>query len=503
MKRYANTALIIGILLILYSFVNFSLNQIWDWVSTISLILGLAISGLGMYYYFQFRQKKFSKKTLQYGANTLLTTVIVLGIIVLLAFITNRHKARADLTAKGLYSLAEQTKSVLNGLKKDVRIYAFYKKTDEVMAKDLLEGYAYRSKFIKFEFVDPNQKPQLARRYNVTQYNTVIVECAGKRETITDLSESTLTNAIIKVTRELDKVIYFTTGHGEKDIESDGPKGLKRAVEGIRKENYQVQTINLAEEKRIPEDCAVLVIAGPTAEFFSSELDTIKKYIENGGKLFVMIDPQWKPGLVDFLLNYKIKVGDNIVVDASGVGQLFGMGPEIPLVSNYEEHDIFTDFNIMTFYPIVCSVEPLTEGGESGFTAQTLFKSGPNSWGEVDYTNPKVTFNEGRDIKGPVSLAVVSSKTVQGNKKSRILVVGDSDFANNGYIRNSGNYDLFLNEINWLAEEEDMITVRPKEIDDRRVNLTAKDSKVVLYVSVFALPLLIIVAGVLIYFKRR
>ena len=502
MKRYANIALAVGIILFLYSFVNFSLNQLWDWVSTVSLILGVVIMALGGYYRYRFREKEISKRSVMYGANTLLSSLIVLGIIVLLAFVTSRHHARADLTAKGLFSLAEQTKSILNDLNKEVQIYAFYKKSDEVMARDLLEEYAYRSKFIKYQFIDPNQKPQLARRYNVAQYNTVIVESGGKRETITDLNESNLTNAIIKVTRELDKVIYFTTGHGERDIENDQPEGYKKAAEGIRKENYQVKTLNLAQEKKIPEDCSVLVIAGPKSDFFEFELDTIKKYIEAGGKLMVLIDPRWKPSLVNFLKQFKIKVGDNIVIDASGVGQLFGMGPEIPLVSHYEKHDIFKEFNIMTFYPMACSVEPLTEG-EEGFTTQVLFRSTPSSWGETDYMSHKVGFNEGKDLKGPVPLAAVSTKTVRENKKAQILVVGDSDFASNAYIRNSGNYDLFLNEINWLAEEEDMITIRPKEIDDRRVNLSARDSKVVLYVSVIALPLIVVVAGVFIYFRRR
>jgi len=502
MKRYANIALTVGIVLFLYSFVNFSLNQLWDWISTVSLILGLVITALGGYYRYRFREKEISKRSVLYGANTLLSSLIVLGIIVLLAFVTSRHHARADLTARGLFSLAEQTKSILNDLNKEVQIYAFYKKSDEVMARDLLEEYAYRSKFIKYQFIDPNQKPQLARRYNVTQYNTVIVESGGKRETITDLNESNLTNAIIKVTRELDKVIYFTVGHGERDIENDQPEGYKKAAEGIRKENYQVKTLNLAQDKKIPEDCSVLVIAGPKSDFFEFELDTIKKYIENGGKLMVLIDPQWKPSLVNFLKQFKIKVGDNIVIDASGVGQLFGMGPEIPLVSRYEKHDIFKEFNIMTFYPIACSVEPLSEG-ESGFSTKVLFRSTPSSWGETDYMDHKVGFNEGKDLKGPVPLAVVSTKTVRENKKAQILVVGDSDFASNAYIRNSGNYDLFLNEINWLAEEEDMITIRPKEIDDRRVNLSARDSKIVLYVSVIALPLIVVVAGVFIYFRRR
>jgi ABC-type uncharacterized transport system involved in gliding motility auxiliary subunit len=316
------------------------------------------------------------------------------------------------------------------------------------------------------------------------------------------LSESNLTNAIIKVTRELDKVIYFLQGHGEHGIEDTGQQGYKTAMEGIQNENYQVKSLNLAQEKSIPKDCSVLILAGPTSNFFPFELDTLKKYVDAGGKLMAMVDPMVNTNIIPFLEQYKVKLGDNLVVDASGVGQLFGMGPEIPLVSKYEDHDMFKDFGVMTFYPRARAVETSTEG-ESGFTPTVLFKSSASSWAESDYQNRNVGYNADKDIKGPVPLAVVSTKTVGNNKKAEVMVIGDSDFADNAYIKNSGNYDMFLNMVNWMAEEEDMITIRPKEINDSRVSLTAKDSKVILYLSVIALPLLIVIGGVTVYFKRR
>ncbi|RMG62298.1 MAG: hypothetical protein D6715_12425 [Calditrichaeota bacterium] len=501
-KNVQLAAIVIGLLMILYSFVNFSLNQLWDWVSTVSLILGLVLAGVGVYHQRKYSRKQVDRRTLMYGGTSALSTLVFLGIITLLAFLTTRHHARADLTEKGLFSLAPQTKKVLKDLNKEVKIWAFYKQSDATMAQDLLDEYAFRSRYISYQIVDPNQKPQLARRYQITKYNTVVVESGGKRETIEELNESNLTNAIIKVTRELDKVVYFVTGHGEKDIESDKPDGYKFFADGIKKENYIVKTLNLAESKSVPEDCSVLVIAGPQADFFPFELDSIKAYLEKGGKVMVLIDPMWKPGLVDLLKEYNIQVDDDIVVDNSGIGMLFGMGPEVPLVSRYEKHELFKDFNITTFYPVACSVRPLEED-RAKFTTEVLFRTSRNSWGEKDYQHREVTFNAGKDIKGPVSLAVLSTKTLDGGKKAQLLVVGDSDFASNAYIRNSGNYDLALNMVNWMAEEEDLITIRPREFDDRRVNLTQKQSKTVLYVSVFALPLMIILAGVVIYYRRR
>ena len=502
MKKYISAAIVVGLLLILYSFLNFSLDNLWDWISTVSLILGLSLLGAGVYYRLKFKDRVRSKRALQLGAASGLNTLIFVGILALLAFITTRHHARADLTQKGLFSLADQTKKVLEKLDKDVKIYAFYKEGDETLPRDLLEQYAYRSKHINFEFVDPNKKPQLAKQYNITQYGTVVVESNGRRETITELNEANLTNAILKATRDVEKMVCFTTGHGEKDIESEKPRGYKFIADGIRKDNYMVRTVNIIQDKGIPRECNVLIIAGPTTDFFPAELDSIKDYIERGGRVMVLVDPNWKPSIVEFLKQYNIQVDNDLIVDFSGVGQLFGMGPAVPLVAKYENHPMFKEFNVMTFFPEACSVRPL-ENGQEGITTTVLFKSAPRSWGETDFTAGKVQYDEGKDLKGPLSMAVLATKKLDNQKKAHVLVVGDSDFGMNAYVRNSGNYDLFLNMVNWLAEEEDMVTIRPKEFDDRRVTLTERDSKVVLYVSVIGLPLVIIIAGLMVYYRRR
>ena len=419
MKKYSNIAVAVGLALIVFSLVNYSINNVWDWMSWLLLIPGILMTTAGLYLYFQFREKKLSKKSMQYGAVSGFSTILVIGILVILAFITSRHTFRADLTENSLFSLAEQTKSILNNLDKKVKVYAFFEDNDQVSVKDLLNEYKLRTKNLEYEFIDPNEKPQVARRFQVKEFRTVVVECGNKRETITDLSESTLTNAIIKVTRDLDKTIYFTTGHGEKSIEDDAPRGYKKTAENIRNENYVVKSLNIAQQHVIPEDCSVLIIAGPTADFFQFELDSIKNYLANGGDLFVMLDPQWKPALVNFLKEYNVNVGDNIVVENSTFGKLFGTGPEVPLVQQYEKHDIFKNFNVMSFYPVACSVEP-GKDGTAGYTAKTLFKSSSNSWGEVNYQNTQVS-PDPEDLKGPVSLAVMSNKTISAKIKNQIF----------------------------------------------------------------------------------
>jgi ABC-type uncharacterized transport system involved in gliding motility auxiliary subunit len=251
----------------------------------------------------------------------------------------------------------------------------------------------------------------------------------------------------------------------------------------------------------IPDSCTVLAIVSPKSNFFPAEFDSIKKYLDAGGKAMIMLDPEHPSDIAEFISNYNVTVGNNMVVDASGVGQLFGAGPGMPLVASYDQSiPITQDFNIMTFYPYTVSVIPNEDKG--GYDIKELLKTSKNSWAETDFkTRSSVSFDEDRDIAGPVSIAVVIEKKM-GDDKMSLVIFGDSDFAKNGYWNNQGNSDLFLNTINYLAEEEDLISIRPKEIDDRRVTLTQADVKTLFYLVVIAIPVLVIISGVVLYIKR-
>jgi len=187
------------------------------------------------------------------------------------------------------------------------------------------------------------------------------------------------------------------------------------------------------------------------------------------------------------------------VVDASGVGQLFGAGPGMPLVTNYDQSiPITKDFSIMTIYPLTSSVTAMED--KKGYTIKELLKTSNNSWGEVEGPG-EVSFNEEVDLPGPVSIALVVEKTT-GDKKTSLIIFGDSDFASNGYFQNEGNANIFLNTINYLAEEEDLISIRPKDFDDRRVTLTQAEVSTLFYLIVIAIPLLVVITGVIFYIRR-
>lgn len=501
MKKYINFIGIAGIVLLAAALIWFSISRIWGAGHWILLVLGAAGLAYFLFDYVTGRQKEFSGRSLKQGSNMLVQVIAVLAIVAMLAFVTTRQHFRKDWTKNNLYSLSDQTEKVLSNLKKDVEIKGFFKSAEKASARDLLDEYDYRSAHLSYELIDPDENPDVTKQYGVKQYGTLIVESGAKRETVENLKEADLTNAIVKVTRNKDKVIYFLTGHGERSITDDSPQGYKDAVEQIRKENHLVRELNLVRSRRVPDSCSVLAIVRPTSPLFPAEWDSVKSYLKRGGKVLLMTDPDHPADVADFAQTYGLTIGNDMVIDASGMGQLFGAGPAMPLVTTYDEKQpIFKGFNIMTFYPYACSVTP--GSGKNGYTLTSLMKTSRDSWAETDVANGKVTFNEGKDTPGPITIAAIAEKT-SGERKSILAVFGDSDFAMNGYFKNQGNANLFLNTINYLAEEEDMISIRPKQIEDRRLTLTQADVSALFYLVVIAIPLLVIILGVIIYYKRN
>jgi ABC-type uncharacterized transport system involved in gliding motility auxiliary subunit len=495
----------IALLALLFSLVFYSIRNVWNLVNWITISLGIIGLAYFLYVYFTKREKAISVRNLQYGSGVLVQGLIVFGIVALLAFITVRQHFRSDWTKNKLYSLADQTDKILEGLDKDVQILAFYKGADQPAVRDILEEYAFRSPKLKYKFVDPDQQVQLIRQYEIRNYNTIVVECGLRREKVEEFNESNLTNAILKVTREREKVVYFLSGHGERSITDAGVEGYKSAAEAIQKENYQVRDLslimNIAQGKGIPDSCTVLAIVNPLSNMLPVEFDTIKSYLDRGNKAIILLDPEHQDDLAAFLAGYKVTVGRDLVVDASGMGQIVGTGPGMPLVGEYDQSIAITKgFGVMTFYPYTSSITPMADAG--GYDIKTLLKTTSNSWAEVDFaaTSKEVSFDENKDKAGPITIGVLIEKSI-GNKKLSLVVIGDSDFAKNGYWGKLGNADLFLNIINYLAEEEDLISIRPKDLDDSRLNMTTANVKTVFYL-IFAIPVLVIIGGVVFYIKR-
>jgi ABC-type uncharacterized transport system involved in gliding motility auxiliary subunit len=456
-------------------------------------------------------------RQLRLGTNLVIAALAVLGIIAVVEAISLRHSYRFDLTANKRHSLSPQSQQLLAELPQAVKATAFYQdaQAGRENAKDLLDQYAYYGKNFTYEFIDPDRNPGLAKRYGISSYGTIVLEGGDKEEKVITADEENFTNALLKVIREGKKVVYFLQGHGEHASDSSERDGYAEAKRAIESQNYEVKMVNLLSEGRLPDDAAIVIIAGPRKDLLDAELAELTRFIDRGGKVFIMLDPEGPPSVARFLMNYGIQVLDGAVVDL--VSRLFGADYLMPVITAYEQHPITKNFDIASFFPLALAVKT-TEAMPERVSAQSLAKTSPNSWLKSDMNELKAELrnegrpllNEGRDTKGPVSVAAVATVTIPSSgagesptKKARIVVFGDSDFASNNYLNLSGNRDLFLNTVSWLAEEENLIAIRPKDSGQFFHPVTADQERLIFWLSMIALPVGVIGAGVATYIWRR
>jgi ABC-type uncharacterized transport system involved in gliding motility auxiliary subunit len=451
---------------------------------------------------------RMGARTMSYGLNAVVSIVLVLGVVSFVEALSARHSKRFDLTENKRRSLSPQTVSVLRGLKTDVNVVGFFRSDQpgKRVAEDLLKQYAgYAGKKLTWKIVDPDSDPALARRYGIESYGTIVFETKSRSEKVLDAEEEKLTNGLVKVTREGKRTIYIIQGHGEHEIGNTERAGFSEAKTALEKANYDVKPLVLARATAIPDDAAVLVLPGPRTDLFQPEVDALDAYLGKGGKVLAMVDPPFPAKMQDatmkrFLGRWGVELGDNLVVELSPIGRLFGIGPEVPIIQQYEPHAITRDLaGITTLFPLTRTVSPV-KTLPAGVNVQPLARTSPESWGETD----RQALEQGtakpdpQDPKGPLSVAAVVTKD-----KARVVVYGTSNFATNQFLNVQGNRDFFLNTVSWLAEEEDQITVRPKDTKQTPIFLSAQQGRFVALLPLVVLPGLVLAGGIVALVRRR
>ncbi len=464
------------------------------------------------------------KRSWAYGSNAIISTVLFAGILAFIALIAERHPWRLDLTEAGKYTLSEQTRKILDSVKEPVRIKGFYASMgpEQNRAKETLENYNYYNKNITYEFVDPDRQPEVARRYEVRTYGTLVLEGYDKKEVVQIDNEEAITNAIFKLMRKEEKKIYFLTGHGEhslKDFERSGYSGVQAA---LQKANYRVEEWNLMQQGKVPDDVSVLVVAGPRKSLMKEEVASLTEFVDGGGKLLILVEPFQDGGLRDFLGRYGMELHDDIVVDQQG-GVYLG-SYLMPISAQYGMQKITEDFQVASFFPEVRSVRAMEKPPENAHVSPLVFTS-EGSWAETDLAalnqQSQAKFDESGDMKGPVPLAAIAEiggkkpdsgeqkDTGEGDdkgkdaKKAYVVVYGDSDFASNSYFDALGNGDLFMNTVNFLAEEGTLINIKVREAKTKPMLMSQGQGVLVFWVSVVLVPLSVLMAGLAVYRVRR
>lgn len=447
----------------------------------------------------------------KYTAYITLYVLIIIGVLGMANWLANRHNKTYDATANKRFSLSDQTEKVVKNLKQDVKI-RYYDKTSEFgRARDLLDRYDNLSSKLSVDYVDPDKKPQLAKAAGVRNYGAIYIETGAKREEAKSVTEEELTGALIRALKSGERNVCFVTGSGEHGLDDSGRSGFSSLKEALEKNNYKTRAISLLEKPEVPKDCTTLVVGGPKHDYVEPAANAVKAYVEGGGRALVMLDPPVRLGrdetgenaaLAKVIESWGITLNKDLVLDTSGIGQLFGLSEVVPLVTTYESHAIVREMKeTATAFPITRSLE--VKSGEKA-TAEKLFSTSSNSFATGNLSTPEIRINPAKDKKGPFTLAAAGTYTTgQAGQQGRFVVVGCSGWAANNILRFNGNRDLLLNMMNWLSSDEDLISIRPKEPEDRRLNMTRRQMNSVFYSSVIGIPLIVIAAGLSVWWRRR
>lgn len=480
---------------------------------------------------------KLGKQLLSSG-NFLLTVVLIGVLFIMGNYLSSRHYARWDLTRQQFTAISDQTRQTLTQLEEPLSIIIFYQSNHRLypLIKDLLAEYERVSPQVQVEYVDPEQDiaraQQLVNEFQIDPnspdaFHLVIFKSGSRHKYISDVEEladydfstmttmdaqprvkafkgeAAFTSAMISVTQAEQPLLWFTSGHGEKSVTATDERALSELKRSLEQQNIRVEEVTLLQRTEISPDVKLIVIAGATRRFTEQELALLQGALEQGGRLLAFIDPLADTGLDGLLEEWGITLGMDIVVDPAR--QLPFVSAANLFVTDYTQHPITEKMKtLMTLFPLARSVRP-AEPSPEGITVTELALTSNTGWGESKTSVGVFEFNAGEDLKGPVSIAAAAEResAAEGSARTRLVVIGDSEFLIDAQLSNVGNRDLLLGAVFWLIEQEHRIGIGPKTIEALKLNLTGKQLSNFLWLSLLAMPLACGLLGIGMWWQRR
>ena len=496
---------VIGVALAVAGAIGYSLAPEKFWL--VAFMEGSALLCLILFFVVHFISlKAFStRRSTRMGANSLLMILLFVGILAIVNFLAARHSIRWDLSENQNFSLSPQTHRMLRSLAREVTITVFTREKDPGYQsyKERLDSYRQASSKISVEFVDPERQPKIAQNYGITRTDTAIFESAGHTVRVTSPSEVELTGALIRVSQESKKRVLFLEGHGEPSLDDQERTGLSAAREILFKQGYDVGTLSLLKEADVPDHTAILVVAGPRRPVTTEELERIHTYVEKGGHLLLLIDPDTQADLNPLLKQWGLGVGPGALVDLQdrlAQGDLTSL-----LVRTFTEHEITQDLSAAVLFPLARHIT-FDEQVGNAWDYVPLARTSPNSWAETDLRGRVVNLNEKEDVKGPLPMAAALTPKIapeEGKPRPAIVVIGNSTFATNAFVNFPGNSDFFLHTAAWLAEERNMLAIAPKDSALRPFTPNPLQERALLYLQVILLPATMLFSGIMVWRRRR
>lgn len=469
-------------------------------------------------------REQLQKRTVVYGTGSAAAVLLVVGILVLAAMLAGRYHFRWDTTQAKSQSLDPITKALLAEVSQPLTMTVFYPEghAERQNVKDLLERYTYNNRNLSYRLVDPEKEPLKAREAGFRFAGNILLEYAGRRQMAERPDEEAISSTLRQLLKPGRKQVYFLSGHGERDLNDGQPEGFQIARRALENEGYEVKGLSLLTQAEVPREAAVVIVASPRKALLAQEVAALKAYLGRGGRVLVMLEAFQDGGLKEFLAGYGVALDDGMILDANQVSRALGVSAVMPLVVQYGPHRITQDFkNVVTLYPLA---RPLTLKREvKRVSLLPLATTAATSWeklGKEWLKAGKTDFDPKQDRKGPFTLAALAEinleplkaepgkgPTQAGKKpeeqKAYLLVFGDVDFASNAFFNLFGNGDLFLNAANYLAAEERQITLRRGEAKAQTLTLTGRQAWALFLTSLVAMPLVMLVAGVWAFRRRR
>jgi len=493
-----------------------------------------------------------------------LGVVLVAALVLLLNYFGMKYYQRFDWTGEKVYSLSDKSRAVVDGLDRDVEVTLMLRPDSPLAetARELLERYAARSPRLTLRQVDPERNlieaARLKERFALADLNVVVFEAQGERRIVDTAAlaewdysalqyggqptmtgfkgEAAFTGALLELVSGERPVVRFTSGHGERAIDDPAVGGLTQLRELLAGENAELESWPSLGETAVPEGTALLVIAGPKVAFLPPEVEVLGRYLDAGGRLLVLLDPELDPrgglvptGLEALLAGRGVEVGDDLVVDPAATLPTYGA--ETIQVRAVGGHPIVDDLAQAMFLPVIVNLARSVRPGVApeGMEARPLLETTSEGWGETDLAAlTAVEYGEG-DRPGPVAVGVAVGAAAPGppgfdaedlhaedleadapaaseapaSPAWRLVVLGDSDVAANGQVALVGNPTLVGNAFNWLLEREQLLGIAAKRPEQARLSLTRGQLSAITWGVLAGLPGLALAAGVVVWARRR
>ncbi len=534
MSRLGQILLFVGMVFMILWFVSvraIGVNNLpFTWVL---LSLGVVCFAVTLYKDFRFFVELSGQRTTKHGLNAGVMVLIVLALLVGVNFVGYKHVKKFDYTKEGLHSLSDQTKTILGSLKEDLVVKGFFTDKQENAQsqqrfKDLMDEYSAVSSKLKYEFINPIKKPEEAKAFNVTASGSIILLYQGRKTRIDEGTEQAFTNAIIKVSREKNKSIYYVTGHGELDFDSAEAEGGTNFKKYLAESSYDVKPLSFVEKTIVPNDAEVLIVAGPKQAYLAPEIAAIKDYVYKGGKLLLALDPGTKTNLAPLAASLGVDFKNTYILDQ--LGQLVGGGGATAVGYEYSHTSELTKSfpKGMTIFQLASPLK-VAKDKPDAITVEAVVKSSPASFSKAEIKAGEMKFIEGKDEKGPLNIVFTAQGKMrkEGTEKQDLakvqpknlaklpvkaetepgdfsaVIVGDSDFLSNRLIDIQLNRDLALNSVSYLAKDKELLSIRPKVSEGAQLTITQTESTILSWTLVAIIPFIIFMTGSVVWYRRK